>query len=251
MSSQRLLVLFVLCIAPLAGNAGASAATVTTAGASPVLAKVTFTAVNGETNNLTITGNAAGGLLFSDSGATVTAGAGCSQITASSARCVLTTDELEVRLGDGNDTLIDSSSRNYAAYVYSHTYLGGSGNDNITGSSGTNEIRGEDGDDTINGGVSRDYINAGPGLDTSNGAAGSDTINDRQDSGTLDGGDGPDLLVASEDGDTLIGGNGADDLFGGRGANLLNAIDGVADLLVCVTSADTVNKDAIDVVTSC
>jgi hypothetical protein len=59
---------------------------------------------------------------------------------------------------------------------------------------------------------------------------------------TIDGGDGA---------DTLTGGGAADTILGGDGADTIDARDGVVDSVDCGPGADTVQADAIDVLTNC
>lgn len=121
---------------------------------------------------------------------------------------------LDVRGGDGDDTIHVDLSGVPRDKIFDLNVSGGVGNDFISAWTNRATLFGGDGDDTIIGGPSGDVIY---------GAGGNDQI---------DGGSGPDLLMAGDsrgawsdavpDGnDTLVGGRGDDQLFGGDGNDRL------------------------------
>ncbi len=92
-----------------------------------------------------------------------------------------------------------------------NTFIGTSGNDDITGTNnadiikglaGNDDLEGRGGNDTIKGGAGRDDIEGGGGNDTLRGGSGRDD---------LDGGNGR---------DRINGGNGDDDMDGGGGSDV-------------------------------
>lgn len=148
---------------------------------------MSFSAVLGETNHVSIRRTAFGLTLIADSGVgTVTAGMGCLQIAnpAGAACFVAPGGRINVDLGDGDDRLdpVDLDA--------------------------TLVVEANDGNDTIAGGPKSDNLDGGPGTDTLTGGAGPDT---------LTGGDGDDVLVGGEDGDQLSDGPGNDQVDGGSG----------------------------------
>jgi Ca2+-binding RTX toxin-like protein len=105
------------------------------------------------------------GVDVTDSGATITAGAGCATLTLHKVRCnVSSGDLINASLGDGNDILsisqfFDSGGGRLSA---------GDGDDRIRGNdnAGTNEILlGGRGDDSLFGRGGSEYLDGGPGGD--------------------------------------------------------------------------------------
>ncbi len=134
--------------------------------------KATFTAAPGEVNNLTLSTQLHPlGVTFSDSGAgSVTAGSGCTQVTATTVGCAEPITRVAVDLGDGNDTLTDKLS------LTPVTADGGSGDDVLTGGAPDDTLIGGAGDDVLNGGGGNDTLDGGPGTDSFDGGPGNDTI---------------------------------------------------------------------------
>lgn len=178
------------------------------AGASTVAVEeneLRFTAAAGELNKATVTDTGTA-LEVRDSGAAVTAGAGCSA-TNEGAICERgAVQRVRADLGDGEDTF------------------------DLTGNLPAT-VDGGPGDDIVRPGGGNDLVNAGPGNDTAQGAGGVDRLHgadgaDSLDGGAgndlLDGGTGPDTLTAGDGGDSLLGGDGDDQLEAGKGADSLD-----------------------------
>jgi Ca2+-binding RTX toxin-like protein len=100
-----------------------------------------------------------------DSGATITAGAGCATLTLHRVRCNVSSDDLiNASLGDGNDIFSISLFLDTGGGRLS----GGDGDDRIRGNNfaGTNEILlGGRGDDSLFGRGGSEYLDGGPGGD--------------------------------------------------------------------------------------
>jgi Ca2+-binding RTX toxin-like protein len=152
-----------------AATAAASTAFVAPSSVIHGLDAVHYVADSGETNDVTITES---GFEFTvvDSGATISAGPGCTSVSPTEATCSLDFDvRVEVRLGDGNDalTLTDDSEEGSGAY------FGAGGNDTIlgfgdpfssehlSGGPGNDILRGRGGEDTLDGGPGADIMSGG------------------------------------------------------------------------------------------
>jgi Ca2+-binding RTX toxin-like protein len=156
------LALIVILVSLLLATAAANAATLEVVNGTAV-----FTAAPGETNDVRMTSP----LTLTDAGAPLTAGPGCEQLDANSARCAEETRgqlPLVVSTGDRNDRayLADDCCRNIslrggpgndALYVSSNTGTpaeldGGPGNDELTANEqlgAVSVLRGGPGDDTL------------------------------------------------------------------------------------------------------
>jgi Ca2+-binding RTX toxin-like protein len=112
---------------------------------------LTYTAAAGETNALVIS-RVLDNVVLSDPGARITAGRGCTQVTASDVRCSRTgVKGIVVDAGDRADavsnlTAIDSR---LAGGVGDDVLAGGAGDDFITGKAGSDLLKGGGGDDSI------------------------------------------------------------------------------------------------------
>ena len=232
-----LLAVLVLCAVP----AAAPAATVSvreslpSRGGEVESAHLAFTAAPGELNVVTLVADAAArAYVVRDTGAPLTAGAGCSPIDANTASCSSTRPFLSelIDVGDLDDSVTTPlTGRTSAATM---RIVGGAGHDLLTGQ-GT--------------------LYGGPGPDVLTGGAGDDLLYGGADVDYLLGGDGDDKL----DGDGEEGGEApaaADQLDGGSGADLASyagrtapvyvdlgdrAPDGApaeGDLLVAIESAE-------------
>ena len=106
------------------------------------------------------------GVDVSDSGATITPGAGCVTVTAHKVHCDISTSvgRVNASLGDGNDILSISSGLETEGGRLS----GGDGDDRIRGndSAGTHEVLlGGRGDDSLFGRGGSEFLDGGPGAD--------------------------------------------------------------------------------------
>lgn len=181
---------------------------------------LSYTAAAGETNHLAAS-QAAGVVTFHDTGATVTAGAGCSSVDAHTVTCPVPGGEIQIDLGNRGDQLAVASRMGVPTSVF-----GGRGADTIDGGPGRDHLFGEDGSDTLHGGGGADSLEAGsPGIEGDVAGAhnmlfgdgGSDRLNCDCSGGanTLDGGSGADRLFNGDvDGnaspDRFVGGPGVD-----------------------------------------
>jgi len=100
--------------------------------------------------------------------------------------------------------------------------LGNGGDDTITGNDGTDTLNGGDGNDTILGGAGQDFVDSGPGDDRINSRFGHDSIFGNDGADYLEGRSGRDSISGGRAPDTILGGNGIDSLFGGKGADQID-----------------------------
>jgi len=121
----------------------------------------------GEANDVSIgfASGSADGVDVRDSGASISAGAGCTSLSAHRVRCdVSSGDLIDASLGDGNDILTVSPFLDSGGGRLS----GGDGDDLIRGNdvAGTNEILlGGRGDDSLFGRGGSEFLDGGPGPD--------------------------------------------------------------------------------------
>ena len=152
--------------------------------------------------------------------------------------------------GDGNDTIIGSSSHvdELGNYVESDILQGGAGSDDITGGDGNDHIYGNlrtgasglpDGDDRLAGGDGNDFIQGNAGNDTIDGGNGNDRIYGGGDNDSIDGGDGNDYLQGNKGDDVLAGGGGDDTIHGGAGNDAVVEITTGNDLIFGDDGNDT------------
>lgn len=152
----------------------------------------------------------------------ITAGAGCTQRTATVVTC--------------------------AGYARVQAALGDQGDTYSTNESIPDVVDAGPGNDTANGGAGNDELSGGDGADTLDG----DSEND-----TLAGGDGNDNLTGDDGDDSVTGGAGADVIRGdgptafGNGNDTIDAADGEGDQVHCGFGADVATVDASDVLTDC
>ncbi|WP_143673145.1 MULTISPECIES: calcium-binding protein [Streptomyces] len=137
-----------------------------------------------------------------DNGDTVTAGAGCTQLSANSVSCPAGTRTILLSAGDRNDTVILRASLRA-------TLNGDAGGDTLQTIDSTQRavLVGGDGNDTLIGGAGDDEIVGGAGRDIMDGNAGNDRL------GAIDGVGGND----SSNGDTgtdICPGDAGDQVFG-------------------------------------
>jgi Ca2+-binding RTX toxin-like protein len=102
-------------------------------------------------------------------------------------------------------------------------------------------IIGDHANNTIYGGPERQSVPAGHGNDLVRGDGGNDV---------LDAGPGDDVVNGGAGRDILVGGAGVDRLAGGPGPDLIRARDSWRDSITCGSARDTVEADAIDIVSA-
>lgn len=229
----------------LAGAAPAAASTVQLDGAT-----LTYDAAPGEANRLTVS-SSGGTLTVTDTGATVTAGAGCTFVSATKATCPAAgVAAMAISTGDMNDTASVSATQ------VPTTFDDGPGNDTMTGGGAPDTFISGTGSDTFHGGAGNDVVdyssrtapvtvsldnvandgeagendNVGTDVQVVIGGAGNDRIT---------GSSGSDSLYGGPGNDTLRGGSGSDRLFGEAGDDSLSG-DGSGDTLDGGTGADTI-----------
>jgi Ca2+-binding RTX toxin-like protein len=214
-----------------AGNAAAATASVSNG-------VLSYTAGPGETNLVNVS-LSSGMFTIVDSGAPVTAGAGCSLPAAGRATCGASgVASIRIDAGDGNDviTLLPSTPATISDGPGDDLVTAGAGNDVLTGGPGNDIYYGGGGNDEFDdgGGTGADVFNGGSGTDTVSYASRSaavtasidDVANDgaagegddvRPDVENLQGGQGNDTLTGSSAGNLLQGLGGDDTLSGGAG----------------------------------
>ncbi|WP_329254195.1 calcium-binding protein [Streptomyces sp. NBC_01478] len=241
----------------LAGTAGAATAPATAALANGDH-EILYTAATGQANKAVVTATHVTGsdtiTYVIDDVVTVKPGAGCAYPTASDhtkVSCTVTLLDsqdpyptVELKLGDGNDTL-SYHNRTGQTYFFASTDLG-AGNDKYTedgsvdgnyasGGTGNDTITlgkysvgwGDNGNDTLHGGAST-IAQGGNGNDTitttgsaADGGAGNDVITAGAGNQSLTGGAGNDRIHGGAGNDFIYGGTGNDVLYGGAGADTI------------------------------
>ena len=178
---------------------------------------LSYTSEFGEINQVDIT-HADPNTTIHDSGAEITAGAGCSVSVDQDEVSCPDIDFVRVHLGDGDDVATvledfsslpsalgvivsgsDGSDELSACDACSVRFIGGSGNDILTGGSGDARFFG-------NGG--KDILTGNPRLGILNGGVNDDTITGGDRANVLKGGFGADRLVGGADDDLLNAGKG-------------------------------------------
>jgi Ca2+-binding RTX toxin-like protein len=177
-----------------------------------VSSTVRFAAKNGDTNALVIT--VRGRTVTLDDRVAIRPGRGCravqGDVTMVTCRTSQRSGLLDIRLGDGDDSLTDQTSIDMVA-------AGGTGSDTVLGGAGNDRISGGDG---------RDYLYGGAGDDRIAGDAGDDVLV------------GEALLDLGMGNQVPSGSNSAlDELDGG---------DGVLDYCVVMLSATSVNCEVVE-----
>jgi Ca2+-binding RTX toxin-like protein len=218
-----------LCAVPAAAEAATAAVDGT--------GKLTYTAVAGETNHLTVAPGGSG-YTVTDTGATITAGTGCigsgGMVTCSG---VLS---LNVLAGDSDD-IVDTS-----AAPITTTVDGAAGADEISTGTAADTINAGGDFDTVDGGLGSDILTGGPGSDVVSYASHSASepvsidLDGTQDDGcsscgendrigadfeSLLGGAGADTLVGNGVPNYLSGGFGSDTITGGGGSDYIAYFD--------------------------
>jgi hypothetical protein len=217
-----------------------------------------YQADGGESNRLHITFESIANnarLTFTDPGAQVQAGDGCTQLDAHSARC----DELQhVRivgvlalLGDGRDTLDTAHPQTFPRFDViasggpgADKLTGGPENDVLNGGGGHDHVLGGDGNDIVTdaGAPTSDVFDGGPGDDTlsykgrkhgvkvdlESAAKSAGEKGERDSAKRFEeavGGRGNDRLYGSDGINVLTGGDGNDALFGRGGVDVQGDVD--------------------------
>ncbi|MFJ5305369.1 calcium-binding protein [Streptomyces sp. NPDC088350] len=259
----------------LAGPAGAATAPATAALANGDN-EVLYTAAAGQTNKAVVTASTTDLSTITyviDDVVTIKPGAGCAYVTAADhtkVTCTVPTYDsqdpyptLEVKLGDGNDTL---SYHNKTGQVYYFASIDlGAGNDKstddgrvdgnyVSGGTGNDTLTlgaysigwGENGDDTIHAGIGT-IAQGGNGNDTittvgdaADGGPGNDVITAGAGNQSLTGGPGNDRISGGAGNDTIYGGTGNDVLYGNAGADTIYGNSG-NDTLWGGTGNDTLS----------
>jgi hypothetical protein len=242
----RLAGVFLLCALIAGPPAGASAST---AGLDlDVDARLQYEAALGETNNVTIAES--GGTYTVNDTAGVTAGAGCTQASATQVTCPAAGVRwVTAEARDLNDVVTVSAAPSLGAVLH-----GGPGNDRLTGGPGPDRFHGGDGADRLMGGDGDDLLDGGLGNDILDGQRGSDTASYSNRTapvridlsfkiGGLTGGE---IALNERDGiiatvENAIGGAADDEVIGGEGSNLLHGGPGGADVICGGLGVDTVD----------
>jgi Ca2+-binding RTX toxin-like protein len=211
-----------------------------------------YAAAAGEANHVVVERTPNRVFRVVDTGATITAGPGCTSVTPNEVSCVGADDVVLVRAGDRDDVFSyagpgfavahgeggsDTLDVGGAGELY-----GGPGADTLMG--GDNPtfqlLKGEEGDDELIGGESRenrlvggpgaDTLRAGPRGDDLLGSTGNDLLlgGDRSDlvfgqggNDRVSAGGGRDMVLGHGGRDVLRGGPGRDQMAGGGGADVL------------------------------
>src|SRR4051794_3241247 len=184
--------------------------------------RITITAAPGEANHISV-GAPNSTVDVSDTGASLTAGDGCVQVSATEADCgPKDSPRVSVDLGDGNDTLLGQNYFNVGAF----DVHGGPGNDTIAGSIVGDTLHGDEGNDSVEGRDGNDLVA---------------------------GDDGDDDLAGGSDDDVVVGGPGQDALSGDGsnfqydGSDQILSRDGERDSVTCGLGSDSVTADSLDV----
>jgi Ca2+-binding RTX toxin-like protein len=141
---------------------------------------VTYSAAPGEANDLTEQ-PAPDGITLVDTGAEMTAGEGCTTITAHSATCTRadTSASLHASLGDEKD--------HFTSEGPGFDVQGGPGDDVLDGGAAGGYLRGGDGEDLLQGGKTVTWFYGGPGNDTMTGTDETDRFTGGSGADSIDG----------------------------------------------------------------
>jgi len=216
----------IVALPALAGTA--SAATVSASAPSGTGVTVTYQASAGETNNTVLTKPAGDTWRFTESSATLTAGANCTQTATNVVTCgpVLHEPIIVANLLDQDDTF-SAAGVDLAGGPAAATLNGGDGNDTLTGPNTGSTLNGDDGDDTLNGGTKKDTLNGGAGMDRMTGGDESDV---------LDGGPDIDRALYTTGNTTITIDNVANDIDG-----LGSSAENVKDTVESITGSSGVD----------
>ncbi|MFG2748351.1 calcium-binding protein [Streptomyces xanthophaeus] len=236
----------------LTSPVGASAQPPERAAAGTLVSKtatsVTVTAAVGLSNTISVW-QAGDTIRVRDTGDTVTAFGGCTQVSADEAVCPgaggLT--ELVVHAGDQADSVTSSLASPGV------TLVGGAGDDSLYGGSANDTLEGDEGADFLSGGAGNDTLTGSSGPDRLFGGPGNDSIEGRGGSDIINGGAGNDVVSGGNGNDHVIAGTGNDYIEGGSGRDTLDAVDEIGgnDYVLGGAQADTCRADLGDSVTDC
>lgn len=126
---------------------------------------------------------------------------------------------------------------------------GGLGNDSLVGGSGADTITGGAGKNTLNGAAGNDRVNGSGGRDLIFGGAGDDRLYGNGGNDTIDGGGNVDRIFGGSGDDSLIGASSNDKLYGEADNDTLIGAAG-ADLLDGGSGSDVADDDNSDSRTS-
>ena len=192
--------------------------------ASVVSDDATYVAASGETNDVSVV-VIQGRFRITDPGAVITAGAGCTSVSAHVVTCTRGEfRDIIVMVKDEADSVALGPWQTMNGRVY-----GGGGDDLLKGAGWTN---GGFGDDTLLGSGNADSLFGGPGNDILRsrdgsssvslwGGRGNDTLFGSPVEDVIEGGSGRDDVEAGAGPDAVFGGLGADRLHGNRGGDFI------------------------------
>lgn len=270
----------VIAVLGTAGPAFGASASVFSDGTN-IVAK--YQAGGGEVNHVTATASS-GAVTFTDSGISMSAGAGCTTSGTSTIVCRHDggIEKIQMVLGEEadwakNDTSLPSGitagqlPSDLGDTVYGGTardfVYGHAGNDKLYGNAGNDELRGGGGNDTIYGQGNNDELvgdEAGSPQASNSvyGGSGNDTVKASDYLGqgfsqTLSGGTGNDFIYGAGGADTLTGGDGidlldpsednkADSVSGGADKDVVDYLSNNSNWRVRVTLDNLANDGPID-----
>src|SRR3954468_9285271 len=169
--------------------------------------------VAGETNKLTVAGDGAGNVVFTDT-SPIADGDGAGGCTASGNTASCPGTGYVFDLGGGDD------SATVGSVASSGPSTGGLGKDTLTGGPLSDQLSGGDGTDALFGGDGQDFLHGGDGADGVDGGSGDDVLFGDDGPDALTGGTGRDSLLGDDGPDALTGGTGRDSLLGGAGGDV-------------------------------
>ncbi len=213
--------------------------------------RLSYTAGNDSSNDVAIS-LGGGTYTLEDTGATMTAGSGCTLVNSHEATCSASgIDEIRVRTGDLADDIVSSAAT--ATTVFAgpgdDTIATGSGDDNLDGGSGNDAISGGGGldtadystrttgvtvtlDGTANDGESGETDDIDTDVENVSGGIGNDSLTGSASANVLSGNSGADTLIAGDGDDTLLPGLGTDSVSGGAGVDTVEYSDRLAPVTV-------------------
>ncbi|MCA2220855.1 calcium-binding protein [Nonomuraea aurantiaca] len=222
-------------------------------------------AAQGKVNNITISTDAFGNVLVSDTGDVMRADGGdCTRVTANQVRCQGVT-VVRVFAGDLDDTITNNSAVSTQLFGEAgrDTFRGGSGSDGITGGTGDDTAFGNGGDDFFqaDGIDGKDSFSGGAGSDlaayNNRGAAQTITLDGVANDGTAGENDnlGSDVerVFSGAGSDHITGNAAANEIRGGNGDDVINTVDGIGgnDTISADGGTDTCDSDRGDTELNC